>query len=462
MTDKSRRATIDKLLGIFGICLVLFGLDYYISRNHNSDVLTVGIWLLFLYLVYRVRTQFIVKYMYMLYIQISSLIGVFCIENTDIYLDELAVDSSDCNAFLPLAFTMFLFFMAILFADVLFSSDENKKSPDLLPLESVFTSVITIVAFGLAALMLLHILPTAPAFLQEMDRFLYASEYIDGIWMTFQTVFIYILPVVVVGFVAKKARRWISLATILMFFIYLFWTGHKFGLFLATFYYMLPALLYQFKINYKRWIKYIAVSVACLIAMAAAVNFLIYRENDFVAYLSQRLAQQGQLWWKTYEMTADEPGRIDELGDELEVFFTSDPDVKAKQEYGIYKIMKLTTPEYICTRKLATGSRYACGTCPSLYYYFKLPGMIVILSVLGVAFAFLVNQYYRSVQRKEVLESVVYGRLIMVFTEVLSQADFDTLFSKRTVLFILILFVIKWVRYRSPKLVFPVVQGECV
>ena len=461
MTEITRRAIFDKLLGVFGVCLILFALDYFFCLKVNSDIFTVGIWLLFLYLIYRIRTQFIVKYMYMLYIQISSMIGVFCIENTDIYLSELAVDSSDCNSFLPLAFGMFLFFSAILFADVLFSSDEDKDSPNLMPLESVFTSAVTIAALALVSMMLLHVLPTGPAFLLEMDRFLYASEFITGKWMTLQTVFIYIMPVVAVGFVAKKARRWISLATILVFFIYLFWTGHKFGLFLTTFYFMLPALLYQYKINYKRWISYIAVGVACLITLAAAVNFLIFNQNDFVSYLSQRLAQQGQLWWKTYEMTVDEPGKIDEIGDELEVFFTSDQDVKAKQEYGIYKIMKLTTPEDICTKKLESGSRYACGTCPSLYYYFKLPGMIVVLCIFGGAFAFIVNQYFRSVSRKEVLESIVYGRLIMVFTEVLSQADYDTLFSKRMVLFILLLLAVKWVRYRSPKLMFPVVQGEC-
>ena len=460
MTDRSRRAVLEKLWGVFGICLVLFALDYFFCRDLKSDFVTVGIWVLFLYLIYRIRTRFIVKYMYMIYIQISSLIGVFCIENTNIYLAELDVDSSDCNSLLPLSFAMFLFFMAILFADVFCSSEDNDEESVLMPFENVVTSLITLAAFGLAALMLLHVLPITPAFIQQIDRFNFAAEYITGKWMTLQTIFIYMIPVVVVAFVARKARRWISLATILMFFIYLLWTGHKFGLFLTTFYYMLPALLYQTKINYKKWIRYIAVGIACLIALAASVNFLIFGENDFASYLSQRLAQQGQLWWKTYEMTSDEPGKIEELGDEFEVFFTSDPEVKAKQEFGIYKIMKLTTPEDICTGKLDSGSRYACGTFPSLYYYFKLPGMIVVLCVFGAAFAFIVNQYFRSVQRKEMIESVVYGRLIMVFTEVLSQADYDALFSKRMVLFILVLLAVKWVRYRSPKIIFPAVQGE--
>ena len=83
-------------------------------------------------------------------------------------------------------------------------------------------------------------------------------------------------------------------------------------------------------------------------------RMLIYGVNvNNISYLHQRLAQNGQVWWKLYAVEKEEQTHIseDELGDETNIFFRFD-DAKLKEHNsGMQKMMRKVTPISIFLKK---------------------------------------------------------------------------------------------------------------
>ena len=78
-----------------------------------------------------ISTKFIVKYMYLVFLVITNLVGVFIIENTDIYLYELRAQSEDYNSLWVLSWVHFIFIVCLYIFDNVFDNKfVNKMSKD--------------------------------------------------------------------------------------------------------------------------------------------------------------------------------------------------------------------------------------------------------------------------------------------------------------------------------------------
>ncbi len=145
-----------------------------------------------------------------------------------------------------------------------------------------------------------------------------------------------------------------------------------------------------------------------MIAVFFAVSIT---DLDPYEYFSERVSQQGQLWWRIYDLYG---GNIhpDEFVNEINAFFEGD---KPNQECigaknGIYKVMYLCAPETVVTNKLSTGSRYIQADYAVVYYYFGVLGVIIYSVLMAIIVSRIVNLFILALKKKEFIKTLIYLR----------------------------------------------------
>lgn len=454
MTEpENRRKDWIKELGIFCLFLVLFSFNYVINLYINTDLYLVIVWLLFIGYVIFSRLEFLIRYFYILFIQATNLIGVFIIENSDIWLPELAVFSTDKNSLFPLAVIHWLFFHLLYFFDILLADAEPQRIIRQMKEEKVASELILVVFFIVVTILLNRGL-MHPAFSFGFDRFQYAKVYLAGRWDTLFTVMNYLIPVCAVMLLSEHRGFTAAVLVLLVGMLLLF--GYKFGAFLDILYLLSPILIIKIGKNYKTIFRIITGLILVLVLVVFGHNSLTYGKSlsSNFTYLLQRTAQQGQLWWALYDQEPEDTLHVDELGDETKVFFTNDLSIKTQYDYGIYKIMRIVTPSDLFENKINNGSRYAASTSATVFYYFKYYGFLIYLPLTAFVFAYIVNRYYRHVMAGDCIESIIAGRYMLVMLNVMIQSDFHVLFSRRMVLFLFVYIYLRIFRSHGKEIIF--------
>ena len=120
-------------------------------------------------------------------------------------------------------------------------------------------------------------------------------------------------------------------------------------------------------------------------------------------------------------------------------------DYDDEYNYGVYKIMKLTTPYNIYISKLSSGSRYSAQGIEIAFYYFKYIGIILHAILRAFFEALLVNLLIKYVFSCKFIETIIIARFINIFHSIFTQGDLYTLFSKTSIITLIILLFIVFI-----------------
>lgn len=402
--------------------------------------------------------NFIIRYIMLFFIAIGNLVGVFICEHSNLWLVELGVRAGYQGSFplLLAGWTIFIFVVWMLDKKYSLNTDIDVKeyikikfgkySIDLYQILMMLGFIFAIVSFAKVV--------SNPAFLEHIDRFVYRERYITRPLEIMTNSIYAMLPILFMMIVKRihNSWHWLIYSIIIFYFAYLFFIGEKFG----GFWYVIVDgciifSLYAQKIPAERVRKWLwkLPKIFCILLLVIAIHrTLTYSVGviDFVQnYLPQRVAQQGQLWWRTYALDKSNTIRIDELGDETRTFFQFNNNNK-EYKHAIYKIMRFTTPNDIFQRKIASGSRYSTSTFASMFYYFKRVGVIILAIVGGCLFWGLMYLLMYAVSHLYILETVLAAKLLVNCYPVISMSEFNTLLQFKMLLYFIIVVGLIYIR----------------
>jgi len=431
------------------IGLVLFSC-VLMSEFTFSAHLSLAFMLMFYLLLFVSYSIVYLKYLHFIFGSSIAIIGCAVIELFDMELIELS-DYSSFQGSLPLlAFSWWLFLTVLVMHDSWLSERlESRNDFRLIQIGDLFAEKHRkncLIMYGAALAGCLLIIFTFmmvfrnPSFRLGIDRFEYAREFNYGPLYEQANRFIryLLIPCIAVAIYKKSKIGWIALV---VYCAHSFWTGNKFGSFfslLCTF-----LIIYSKKIEpviarNKKYIISLALVVAVLVGGAVfAVSFT--RDEGASNYLMPRLAQQGQLWWKTYDKSNSY--HISEFGDEAASIKNGTTDIKDNvgAKYGIYKIMYYTTPKTQVDAKLDSGSRFTEAGFASAYYYLGLPGCMIFALIGGVLASTFVNYFIYFLRYNQYIRAFIHLRLYTNLTVFMSMFVFFPFFNKTSILSYLIL-----------------------
>ena len=291
----------------------------------------------------------------------------------------------------------------------------------------------------------------APYYKLNVDRFVYNKIMFTKIEFFFFR--LHPLVIMILSYFYLNIRRLIIklcvVLNIIIIFLILFLSGNKFGEFISLVFYVFLILLPLFYKNIKKLKKMFKI----LLTMLSVIILLTYTHkkmydsnynfNKFYNYVIQRGAQQGQLWWGTYDKKYE--GSVKEVILELkngQAKYLYNKQIN--EQTGIWKIMLLNAPQQIVEDKYESGSRYSCSSKASINYYFGLIGNIIFSILSARLFSFLYTFFYMKYNNilleilKYFLFLKLYGRL-MVLT---FMSDFWILSDIKTIMLLIMAYTL--------------------
>lgn len=447
---------VVKAITFPSLLLIMFFLNS--ESNYLNDYIIIAIYLGYLCFLFIEEKDYLMRYIYFIFYITTNIIGVFLIETGDIYLSELNIFSYKSNSLLLVVFAQILFMECIRLFDI-----RDKKLSNLNNVDNSFIIVgknkvnkikiieILLILVFLVYLILFIKVIDKPFFLVKLDRFLYKEQYLSNIEDKIVNLFLYLTPLISMYYYKTRNNKVLLLVGLVA--LYLFWIGHKFSFFINIAYIIfMPLLWYGSKRILDKILKKGLLMIMLLILIVSLQSSVVYN-RDFdgnIEYLKMRLAQQGQLWWATYDSVKNEENKINELDDEFKTYFKNNLETNEIFNSGIYKIMQLTTPYDIFIRKVEDkNSRYAYSTQASIYYYFKTPGLLIFSLLSAIALYIISKNLIRHIISMNIIASILYARLWIIFGRVLMQSDFDKLFSIQVLFIICLLAILKLVEITS-------------
>lgn len=440
----TQNQAVNLVLGVLLLCNVAF------SEFPVTGILSLFYFALFLINVFIYNPVIFLKYLHFIFASTAGIFGCAVIEYFKIHLRELS-DMSSFQGSLPLLVFSWWLFLTVLtdrdkrISNMLsskqnpqpievrdFFSKETKHSEILLSLISAAGCILIVFTFAKVF--------TNPSFLLGLDRFDYAKEFDYGFLYDQAERFIryLLIPCIAVAVYKNSKIGWTAL---IVYCLHSFWIGSKFGSFfslLCTF-----AMLYSQKASERMedLKKIIAGLMICIIALVGVAVFAVSFTRDEGAsnYLLPRIAQQGQLWWKTYSKS--ERCHIGEFGEEIESLRKGSSEISdnAGARYGIYKIMYYTTPKTQVDAKLQGGSRYTEAGYAAAYYYLGIPGCMLFAIIGAVLTSTFVNYFLYYIRYGQYLRAFINLRLHTNMAVLMSMFIFFPYFNKTSILSYLIL-----------------------
>ena len=392
------------------------------------------------------KKTFFIKYLAYFFSGATAIAGTAIIElGPTISLVELGTSSRFVGSLPLLVLGYWLLFVFLLHYDI-------SKGSDLHDVDIAFSkqslktlnriTALVLVLFGI----LFSRIATHPAFLLGLNRFQYASEYATA--GTIITIFTSIAPYLLIFPILSLmyGNKYLGAITVLLYALYYIWLGNKFGPFFSL---MCIFLL----VYYKRILSLGKMYLKRIIAVAAILFVLLIILSGFFAtlngsysrgdYFLQRGAQQGQLWWSTYDISDEtHPG---EFHNEIESITLGKNSVAENvgSQYGIYKIMYLCAPKTMVDFKLSTGARYTEAGFASVYYYFGPLGVVLFSIICGLVFSATLNSFIKALNHKDYIRAMIMLRFFMLQRGALSMfvfLDFFDALSIASYIYLLLFF----------------------
>lgn len=398
------------------------------------------LYIAYLIYLYCFDKTYFVKYLAFIFSAIATVAGVTIIELLPKqYLPEMACQSYFTGSLPLLIFSYWIFLYILESREYHYENNlkiddsffRSKQTKQIINLFALISCLLFLILFGYVAT---H---TSPAFVLKVDRFIFSINY-EMPWLITKIrdyssfTLIFSLLSLIYG------NRLIGAFSVLFYSAYNIWIGEKFGA-LFSLLCILLIVLYNKIVSLepkvlKRALRYIIVIFLVLIVFAVSIYSIVNSASPY-EYFTTRNAQQGQLWWKTYDLYN---GQIHptEFDNEINAFIEGD---KPNQECigaknGIYKVMYLCVPEYLATAALSNGSRYTQADYAVMNYYFGIPGVIVYSVSMGFIISGIVNLFIRSLQKKEYIKAMIYMRFFTMIRTSFSMFTFGGFLSTLSIL----------------------------
>ena len=393
-----------------------------------------------LYLYHYNKTYF-VKYFAFVFITIGTVLGAAIIELfPEQYLSELRCQSHFSGSLPLIIFSYWIFLYVLEIREYHYGENIRKIQVDSIG-KGQSKRVINIFAFGSGILLVVlfgyvatHTLPTS---LLGGDRFRFGLIY-EMPWIISEiSAFSYLLlifPLLALVY----ANRIVAVVSIFAYCAFNFWIGEKFGAFFTLMCILLIVMYNKILlVNQKKLKKYLIGIIAVFLVLLVVAVAIISSSTDSnpYEYFTQRAAQQGQLWWRTYDLYS---GTVhpNEFVNEINAFIEGEKTVRESvgANNGIYKVMYLCTPESVVSSRLAGGSRYTQADYAVMYYYFGIPGVIIYSIIMGLIISCIVNSFIHALQIKEYIKAVIYLRFFIMIRVSFSMFAFGGFLSFLSIL----------------------------
>ena len=444
---------IDKiklaLVTLFPV-VICYIIGTFVASSVCETVLMMELFALLLYVEYK-NLLFVAKYLLPLFQVLSFCLGCIVCNHSEIYLYELRIWSG-YNGSLNLALVFTIVFVLFLF---LFDKDSVKVNGIKEPETCFSKQIISQITLFLMCLYLCYLMIVClknPFWNNGMDRFEYAATFLSQIDLKILTYLLYFgVPLGLCIYLFKRDKLYNKMMLLIFVMLYcgvMFCIGNKFGAFFLVISIILIGVCsenWMVSIKNKRMfvltMSILFLSLSCVYFSHSLVvnNFAIGKVLDG---LNSRIAQQGQLWWRSYELQKEEKVKLEELSDELLPVMNPYKDfnqLKMTYSFGIYKIMDLCAPRDVVERKLESGSRYAWSTLSSVFYYFGTLGVVLFAALSPLLFILVTNGIIKHLHAGLFVES---GILVMLFCKLntaFSQSDAFILLSPVSILSYIIL-----------------------
>ncbi|MCI8469268.1 MAG: hypothetical protein HFJ75_07275 [Eggerthellaceae bacterium] len=372
------------------------------------------------------QREFLFIYTALLFAVFANIAGCAVAEYFPIYLSEIRIDSSFAGSLPSLVFARW-FFLAALFC---FGCRGLPKVEEACWGKGWIERLITVGVFLALVAMFLVTIRNPPSFLVGMDRFAYASAYQGA---PIQRMLTNAMPYLT--FLIVAATRWgmkpIGWLGVVMWGVVLIWTGTKFG----GFFNLACAFLVVYSDRLARMGKHAVrkFSIILGILLAALVAFSAVMYGSYGAasgsdFLFARTAQQGQIWWATYEKT-DGLLHLDRVESELLGTIKDGGTIAANvgSGHGIYGMMYLNAPTDLIDGKLRQGSRYTEGGYAAAYYSGGVLGALSFSLLMAGAFFLVIRRLRIALWRGKAVEIIILARFFIILQTTLSMGTFADL-----------------------------------
>ena len=394
---------------ILCVCVIFSKISFF-------TLLSLATLIFYCLFVLRKRPEYFIKYMMCFYSMVASVVGCLICEFTSLYLNEIDTYAHFVGS-TPLLILIHWLIMALILSFDNYTptleyneKQENNKSFLYLKYVAWIYFILSIILFSKV---MMH-----PSFILGVDRVGYAAMgYVAGIWTKIANFMQYlvVIPIMYFFYVDKKK----GVLFILPYVLYLFWTGNKFGTFFNIFYIFLFVLYGTMKDSGFSKIKKILFSVFIAVVLLVGLSlFAISFSGDYKIgdYFFNRIAQQGQMWWKSYDLFYGNPNPSGFVNEIKGAFFGSQEiSENVGANYGIYNLMYLLAPKQKVDYKIMAGSRYTEAAFGSILYYFGIPGLIITCLLIAFITTKLTNAAIKSIRSEQIIKAMLLLRLYLAF-----------------------------------------------
>lgn len=427
---------IDYIKMILGGIILLQVIITIISRNYIGIVWTkLSIINYILYNLIIIKKKKIENILFLGIILTLSMqvVGVYIIENEVIYLYELSKWSYFKNSLPELVLINLIFEFVLL---------KNKKNKDFFYREKyLFSNKIEIICYIYILYFFFKVIKM-PYFELNIDRFIYRKLFFNKIEYIFWQLYPIVFIILANNFINFKSRVK-NILMIGIIFLILFLSGSKFGdfLHLSIFFGWFYIGKRENRKNLKKIVRKIGVILILILTLTYFHKKLLYNYSYgyyLNNYFKQRIAQQGQLWWGTYDKKL--LGSLQEFKQEFSK--KNEESFEIKKQAGIWKIMLMNAPEDKIKKKFETGSSYTASTQATLNYYLGLGGNIVFFIFVGsgIRKIYLLFFYQVSNNYLEIIRLIAFYKINRIFYAMIGASNFNHLINFNFIIYIIILY----------------------
>lgn len=453
----TRKIEIHHLLcGLIVASMCVLGIA---SSAANVDIAIIMMLAALLIWFVRYKREVLLKYCVFLISGIWSIIDVFLLENTQMWVPNLQEYSSHSGALFLISFSFTVFIISLAIFDRRYTirvcrpdpKEPTSKFSDKVYFLVVVVSFIILLGFVFDAV-------TSGYFASgSSSRYEFLSN-ADSISSSYYYYLQMIIPVIAI-YARRKNAPLIMYLFAGLFLICLLLLGNKFGA-LMNIVYVCILSFYFAKDRTKAQIdKDAGRALLLLVCFAGVLSIysliqMFYEHNNLTDAITQFVNRifsgQGDLWWGMYAQYGSLVPQLSSIMDELQAFDT-DGLSQIQYNFGVYKMMNLVAPQSVLDTYALLGIRFTSSTDASLFYYFGSVGLIVGKVMIAWVLTLLVNALIKASKLDRGFEAFFITVILFFALRAASMSEFYLFLTTTSVLCYFALFVSKVLRQKACK-----------
>ncbi len=432
MIIKIRKKSIFNIL----ISTFVFFVAWLIGDFYNVNIITLLIYVVSLFLLYKNDREFFLKNIYIIIINTLFVLGVFFCEINGIFLNEISKRTDYVNCFNLALFSCHICLLFILiFNNIVLKKEDNEETKSNLKSNGLIKFICLIIIL-VQIVAIVNILIKLKGSIFKIDRFIINKQYLNAFTLKLKNNIILALPFFCL--LKGKRKNLYVFLYILLYCIMMFLTGEKYGPYIKLFY--LIAIFFPKFFEHLKKKTYIIIFFACLIVATVFLQYKFlygYTYNNLITYLESRLCQQGQVWWSIYEQKENKSIEISDFSYEIKSSYNSKLSTSLPYA-GQWKMMYYAAngSNFVKSR-IKNLIPFTSTTLASVYYYFGIIGIFIIYPLFGILYSVIINGVFNN-YKKNIITSILAIKLFVMFDYLYTASDLSSLISVKSIIFIIV------------------------